>query len=94
MLYEIIMKEPLLSKIGFDNTADDSHYCKLHGQKEMHFFCSCHKELLCRDCVKEGHKEEECYLIDLYEIIKIRKMVKENNVENEKQVLKEVSSAK
>jgi hypothetical protein len=44
--------------------------------------------------VKEGHKEEECYLIDLYEIIKIRKMVKENNVENEKQVLKEVSSAK
>lgn len=40
----------------------------------MHFYCSSHLTVFCRECIKESHYEENCFVVDLYEIEKMRKL--------------------
>ena len=40
----------------------------------MHFYCSNHLTVFCRECIKEDHTDEKCFVVDLYEIEKMRKL--------------------
>lgn len=52
----------------------------------MHFYCSEHASIFCRECIKDVHNLEACFVVDLYEIEKMRKLQKQNNELNRKQL--------
>lgn len=54
----------------------------------MHFYCSNHATVFCRECIKEEHTEERCFVVDLYEIEKMRKLQSMNNSQNKDQLKK------
>lgn len=54
----------------------------------MHFYCSSHLNVFCRECIKEFHYEEQCFVVDLYEIEKMRKLQIQNMTYNQNQLKK------
>jgi hypothetical protein len=77
ILYEIVEREAILKDLNFeDEECVDSLLCEKHDQRVMHFFCSNHLTVFCRECIKEDHTDEKCFVVDLYEIEKMRKMHK------------------
>ena len=44
----------------------------------MHFYCSNHLSIFCRECIKDFHTQEKCFVVDLYEIEKMRKLQSAN----------------
>ena len=54
----------------------------------MHFYCSSHLTVFCRECIKELHYEENCFVVDLYEIEKMRKLQIQNVTYNRNQLKK------
>lgn len=59
----------------------------------MHFYCSNHKTVFCRECIKQEHTDERCFVVDLYEIEKMRKMHRQNMLMNSKQLDKRKDGA-
>ena len=59
----------------------------------QHFYCSNHYTVFCRECIKEDHTDERCFVVDLYEIEKMRKMHKSNMERNQKQLDKRKDEA-
>jgi hypothetical protein len=49
--------------------------------------------VFCRECIKEDHTDERCFVVDLYEIEKMRKMHRLNNQFNKKQLDKRKDGA-
>ena len=73
ILYEVVERDPILSKITFDFDEEaeeitDEKLCSEHPERVKHFYCSVHGTIFCRECIKVLHSENECYVVDLYEI--------------------------
>lgn len=75
ILYEIVERDSILRDINFeDEECIDCLLCDKHDQRVQHFYCSNHLTVFCRECIKEDHTDERCFVVDLYEIEKMRKM--------------------
>ena len=73
ILFEIVEKDEILSKENFDFEDEDEEalnekLCEKHPERVKHFYCSYHKTIFCRECIKEDHSDNECFVVDLYEI--------------------------
>jgi uncharacterized protein YbaR (Trm112 family) len=96
ILYEIVTQDSLLASVNFDKPlrADDyyndeeiqPYVCPKHEQRIKHFYCSEHPSIFCRECIRELHNLEECFVVDLYEIEKMRKLQEANLCFNKKQI--------
>jgi hypothetical protein len=87
ILYELVERDPILRDINFENQeCIDCLICEKHDQRVQHFYCSNHLTVFCRECIKEDHTDESCFVVDLYEIEKMRKMHKQNQVLNKQQL--------
>jgi len=74
----------VLKGINFDNIDEDEEalgdkICEKHDGRVKHFYCSNHLTVFCRECIKEEHSEEECFVVDLYEIHKMRQLHQNNS---------------
>ena len=78
ILYEVVERDPLLSEIDFDEENNPEGFedklCLPHNQRIMHLYCSNHKTIFCRECIQVDHIDEKCFVVDLYEIEKMRKL--------------------
>lgn len=77
ILYEVVERDPILSEIDYDDETPESiqsKLCRRHNDRIMHFYCSNHSTVFCRECIKDYHTEEKCFVVDLYEIEKMRKL--------------------
>ena len=75
MLYEVVSKDPLLATCNFDFDEDEEDkFCSEHQDRVKHFYCSSHKTMFCRECIKSQHSNEECFVVDLYEIERMRQL--------------------
>lgn len=89
ILYEIVERDSILRDINFeDEECIDCLLCEKHEQRVQHFYCSNHLTVFCRECIKEDHTDERCFVVDLYEIEKMRKMHRLNQQMNKKQLEK------
>ena len=73
ILYEVVTKDPVLNMTSFDFDNEDEEMlteklCEKHPERVKHFYCSNHKTIFCRECIKPEHGDEECFVVDLYEI--------------------------
>ncbi len=81
ILYEVVEKDSILKSIEFDEDDEEdleTKVCDTHQQRVKHFYCSNHLTIFCRECIKEAHTDEECFVVDLYEIEKMRKLQRQN----------------
>ena len=76
ILFEIVENDKLLANIQFfdDDEDDEEKLCSKHPERISHFYCSSHKTVFCRECIKLDHTDEDCFVVDLYEIEKMRKL--------------------
>ena len=102
ILYEVVTRDPLLSSVNFekclqaDIELEDEEYarelqpyfCHDHNQRIKHFYCSEHPSIFCRECIKDLHNLDSCFVVDLYEIEKMRTLQEMNNKQNAKQLEK------
>lgn len=89
ILHEIVERDGNLRDLNFDD--DDCLECLecvRHDQRIRHFYCGNHKKVFCRECMKEDHSNGTCFVVDLYEIEKMRKMHKVNILQNQNQLKK------
>ena len=98
ILYEVVERDPLLSSIDFDeNSPDggitDDKLCQPHNLRIKHFYCSNHLTIFCRECIQVDHTEEKCFVVDLYEIEKMRKLQSQNLSLNKSQLNKRKDGA-
>ena len=83
ILHEIVESDPLLAEIDFpDDTEDEENLCEKHQDRVRHFFCSKHRTIFCRECIKLDHTDEECFVVDLYEIQKMKQICTQNMINN------------
>ena len=47
-------------------------FCDEHPERVKHFYCSNHKTIFCRECIKLFHSDDDCFVVDLYEIQRMR----------------------
>ena len=87
ILYEVVEKDPILAKTSFDFDDEDEEalgdkLCEEHPERVKHFYCSNHFTIFCRECIKLLHSDEECFVVDLYEIQRMRQLQQQNIVKN------------
>ena len=61
--------------------------CEHHSHKQKHFFCSYHNTNFCRECIKQFHRDDNCCIVDLFDIHKLFLINEENTSKNE-QIIK------
>ena len=88
VLYEVVERDMLLGPLQFDEDSLQEHTCDRHNGRIKHFYCSNHKTIFCRECIKEDHTDEACFVVDLYEIEKMRKLQRSNYRYNKTQLNK------
>jgi hypothetical protein len=96
ILYEVVERDPTLANIDFDDEDPEcmeGKLCERHDQRVKHFYCSSHLTVFCRECIKELHYEENCFVVDLYEIEKMRKLQIQNMTYNRNQLKKRKDGA-
>ena len=74
ILYEIAENDEILEKIKFDKEDETSNLCTKHSDRVSHFFCSKHRTIFCRECIKIDHTDDSCFVVDLYEIQKMKQI--------------------
>lgn len=79
ILYEVVEKDPILQDVNFDFDDEDDDdmeekLCADHTDRVKHFYCSNHKTIFCRECIKVDHVDDACFVVDLYEIQKMRQL--------------------
>lgn len=92
----MVERDPILSSIDFDDEDEENlegKFCMKHEQRVMHFYCSNHLTIFCRECIKEDHIDEDCFVVDLYEIEKMRKLQSQNMALNRNQLKKRKDGA-
>lgn len=80
-----------MTSFDFDEEDEESlggKLCELHPDRVKHFYCSNHMTVFCRECIKQLHSEDECFVVDLYEIQRMRQLQQQNMVKNEEQARK------
>ena len=86
ILHELVESDPILATITFaENEEDEDKLCELHQERIKHFFCSNHRTIFCRECITVDHTEEACFVVDLYEIQKMKQIHKQNIINNRTQ---------
>lgn len=96
ILYEVVENDPLLSQIDFDDESPEAiadKLCGPHNDRIMHFYCSNHRTIFCRECIQLEHTDEKCFVVDLYEIEKMRKLQSQNLAANKAQLEKRKDGA-
>ena len=88
MLYEVTQNDPVLKAIDFNDCDEENLVCGAHSQRLKHFYCSNHQTVFCRECIKSDHTDEDCFVVDLYEIEKMKKLHRQNVRYNCKQFKK------
>ena len=82
ILFEIVQKDKMLKDCNFDFDGEQNldeadmkgKFCTEHEDRIMHFYCSNHKTMFCRECIKMYHSDDECFVVDLYEIQRMRQL--------------------
>ena len=99
ILYEIVEKDKRLAACNFDfeNEAldDDSlkdKFCKEHPDRIAHFYDSYDMKIFCRECIKLSHSGEESFVVDLYEIQRMRQLQAQNIQKNLEQARKRMET--
>jgi hypothetical protein len=64
------------SKISYAST------CNQHPEKGNHFYCSIHEKNFCRECIKVNHRDDNCCVVDLFDINKLFQLNEENIYKN------------
>lgn len=86
ILNEIVESDPLLSEITLaENEEDEDKLCEKHQDRVKHFFCSNHRTIFCRECIRIDHTDEACFVVDLYEIQKMKQIHTQNMINNKMQ---------
>ena len=93
ILYEIVEKDKQLALCNFDFDDEDEEsmaqkFCEEHIDRVKHFYCSNHKTVFCRECIKQYHSDDECFVVDLYEIQRMRQLQSQNIQKNLEQARK------
>ena len=91
ILYEVIEKDRTLAEIEYDFENDDEmtdKLCDRHEERIKHFYCSNHQTIFCRECIKDDHTDTDCFVVDLYEIQKMKDLQRENIKKNQDQIEK------
>jgi hypothetical protein len=91
ILYEVIQKDNILSDVEFDFEDEEEmadKLCDRHDDRIKHFYCSNHQTIFCRECIRDDHTDTECFVVDLYEIQKMRDLQKQNMKKNSEQIEK------
>ena len=83
ILYEVVEKDTQLADCNFDFDDEDEEsmaqkFCENHEDRVKHFYCTNHKTIFCRECIKQAHSDEECFVVDLYEIQRMRQLQSQN----------------
>ena len=89
ILYEVVQNDEVLKDVNFDfddeNEEDmESKLCEEHPDRVKHFYCSNHQTIFCRECIKLYHTDDACFVVDLYEIQKMRQLHRQNVENNHK----------
>jgi hypothetical protein len=83
ILDEIVNKDAMLKNVYFDEEEEeDSKFCTHHPGRIKHFFCSNHRTIFCRECIRIDHIDEACFVVDLYEIQKMKQIHNQNIFNN------------
>ena len=58
ILYEVVEKDQQLAQCNFDFDDEDEEgmeqkFCQKHPDRVMHFYCSNHMTIFCRECIKQ-----------------------------------------
>mmetsp|Transcript_25430 Transcript_25430/g.25187 ORF Transcript_25430/g.25187 Transcript_25430/m.25187 type:complete len:189 (+) Transcript_25430:3-569(+) len=89
ILYEVIQKDNILAEVEFDFENENEmadKLCERHEDRIKHFYCSNHQTIFCRECIRDDHTDSECFVVDLYEIQKMRDLQKQNMYKNSEQL--------
>ena len=80
---EIVSNDSLILDL-LDPESNNSYTntCKLHEEKQKHYFCSLHETNFCRECIKLSHKDDKCCVIDLCDINKLFLLNEQNIYKN------------
>jgi uncharacterized protein YbaR (Trm112 family) len=80
---ELVKTDPVVMMlIDPDNPTSLTSLCSKHPEKQKHFYCSFHETNFCRDCIKVFHKQNECCVVDLYDIDKLYQLNEQNIKKN------------
>ena len=85
---ELVKNDPLVMMfIDPENPNSLTSLCPIHSEKQKHFYCSFHEQNFCRECIKTSHKQNECCVVDLYDIDKLFQL-NEQNLRKNKMIIK------
>ena len=80
---ELVKTDPVVMMlIDPDNPISLTSLCSKHPEKQKHFYCSFHETNFCRDCIKAFHKQNECCVVDLYDVDKLYQLNEQNLKKN------------
>lgn len=80
---EIVKNDPVvMMMIDQTNTNSLATSCPKHPEKQRHFYCSFHEINFCRDCIKASHRQNECCVVDLYDVSKLFQLNEQNIMKN------------
>lgn len=76
---ELVKTDPVVMMyIDPENANSLTSACSNHPEKQKHFYCSYHEVNFCRECIKTFHKQNECCVVDLYDIDKLFQLNEQN----------------
>jgi hypothetical protein len=80
---EIIYNDPdLFDMIDPESSNSYAALCSVHSEKQKHFYCSHHQVSFCRECIKTYHRDDNCCVVDLYDINKLYQLNEQNQNKN------------
>lgn len=85
-IFSEIVKNDSKVSTYIDPNSNDSFTaeCEYHVDKKKHFFCSYHNQNFCRECIKAFHGDDNCCVVDLFDIHKLFLLNEQNISKNEK----------
>lgn len=72
----------LLDILETESSNSYTSTCPVHSEKTQHFYCSLHKVNFCRECIKLGHRDDNCCVVDLNDINKLFQLNVQNSYKN------------
>lgn len=85
IFYEVVLNNDKLQLfIDPDSKGGSSANCPMHTEKSKHFYCSYHDINFCRECIKAFHRDDNCCVVDLFDINKLFGLNEQNIYKNMK----------
>lgn len=83
IFHEVVQKDAgLMEMIDPDGKNSYANACNFHMEKQQHFYCSYHKTNFCRECIKLYHRDDNCCVVDLFDISKLFHLQEQNIYKN------------